>query len=485
MIAFDLGFGLGCSTALTSFVCQQNEDCSANEGAGRCEDTMFCSFSDPSCPSKFRYGTASGTASNMCTDEVIAADAAGPDIVDAGTPDPTIPLGIPSIGLSLGRGHSCVLLEEQFSVASDKKSASICWGNNASGQLGPSVQIANDGEPLLTHFNSKFNEDAATGIAAGRNTTCRYNDDAFECFGDEENARLGPGTSAAYILDDIDVGPGAQSAVCLTGVNRQAMIPVSDPLYCWGINTFGLIAPDMGPTSTLYQAPTRSFLSDENFDIDAFGVGEKHICVLTREPGVSSKITCWGNTEQFQLARATVPPVVFGGPATTVFRKTDIAMPNDPVHLGVGYNHTCIIDSLGQPFCWGDNSSQQSNPTSMGEIVAEATQVAGVGKNAMALSLGKSHTCIIAINTQVYCWGSGSLGQIGQGPNTNIPGNPVVESRGKPLTGVDRIESGQDHTCAHVPGTGVYCWGLNDEHQVDTTSTARHFSAILSYAESE
>ncbi|MBL4634443.1 MAG: hypothetical protein JKY56_11255 [Kofleriaceae bacterium] len=488
MMALSLGSGLGCSTKLTSFVCQQNEDCVANERAGRCEDTMFCSFSDTSCPSNFRYGSASGAMSDMCTGEALIGDAASPDIVDGGRANALDAgahdnQGRPSIAMALGRSHTCVLLEEHLTAPSDRKSVSTCWGDNTVGQLGTNVSTGSDGSPQSSFFNG--GSGIATGITAGHHTTCRYNELVFECFGDDGNARLGPGTSYDYNVDTIDIGPGDESAVCIDGTRNSGMIPNAAPIYCWGSNTFGQIQPAMGSTTTLNQAPFQSFLTDETVVIDELGVGKEHVCVLTSQPGLSSEITCWGNSEKFQVGKRRQGPVKIGDPSAHIFGPTLIDELMNPVRLAVGYNHSCAIDRDGTVFCWGGNGAKQTAPNTAEPAIEHATRITGLNKRATALSLGKDHSCAIANDTQVYCWGSNALGQLGQGDNTATIGDPVVGMEGTRLMGVDRIESGQDHTCAHVPAKGVYCWGLNDEHQIDTTSTTRYFSAVLSYAESE
>ena len=62
----------------------------------------------------------------------------------------------------------------------------------------------------------------------------------------------------------------------------------------------------------------------------------------------------------------------------------------------------------------------------------------------------------------VYCWGLNSSGQLGVGNTAPLATpTPVVG-----LTGVTRIEAGDDHTCALKSDTTVWCWGLNASGQL-------------------
>lgn len=73
----------------TAFHCASNAQC----GAGICEDTGFCSFTDSSCPSGQRYDQLGGANSNQCVDpNVMPLDAAIDSATHDGSPA-TAPAG--------------------------------------------------------------------------------------------------------------------------------------------------------------------------------------------------------------------------------------------------------------------------------------------------------------------------------------------------------------------------------------------------------
>ena len=98
---------------------------------------------------------------------------------------------------------------------------------------------------------------------------------------------------------------------------------------------------------------------------------------------------------------------------------------------------------------------------------------------ATMVSSGNSHTCALTAWGQVYCWGSGTFGQLGN-DDTASKDHPVTvvsgDSLTTPLTDVIQISCGNDHTCALTSSGEVMCWGRNDSRQLgdDRSSNTDH-----------
>ena len=95
------------------------------------------------------------------------------------------------------------------------------------------------------------------------------------------------------------------------------------------------------------------------------------------------------------------------------------------------------------------------------------------------LAPGDTHSCLLASDGHVWCWGSNFHGELG---NPALPKVSHVSPHLVPeLDGVTQLEAGRHHTCALV-GTDVYCWGdnyfaeLGDEtrHQRDRPTKIAH-----------
>jgi len=79
---------------------------------------------------------------------------------------------------------------------------------------------------------------------------------------------------------------------------------------------------------------------------------------------------------------------------------------------------------------------------------------------------GASHTCVVTTDTGVRCWGSGLLGQIGNGASLESNRASAVRTGSGPLTGVMSIDAGTNHTCALKTNGEVWCWGSDARDQL-------------------
>jgi len=126
--------------------------------------------------------------------------------------------------------------------------------------------------------------------------------------------------------------------------------------------------------------------------------------------------------------------------------------------------HTCGVAYDGRVFCWGsDNLGQLGN----GTTAPSTTPVAVVGDERFTqVSGGGTFTCALAIGGSAYCWGSSARGRLGAGAQTTIA-TPVAVSGGGVF---ETLSAGWNHSCA-LTGDGVaVCWG-EDPAAGDPTRT--------------
>lgn len=126
-----------------------------------------------------------------------------------------------------------------------------------------------------------------------------------------------------------------------------------------------------------------------------------------------------------------------------------------------GANHTCGVKKDGSVWCWGSNSYQQIGNGNATVRSTTPTRVFATG--VQQVSGGQFHTCAIA-NGQPYCWGHNNYAQLADG--VNLSDKPIpTRLQALQNVNVSQIIGGVYHTCALLNGE-VRCWGFNNDGQL-------------------
>ena len=114
-------------------------------------------------------------------------------------------------------------------------------------------------------------------------------------------------------------------------------------------------------------------------------------------------------------------------------------------------------------WCWGSGLFGMLG-TPSGDDSAVSVQVAG-GLRLRALSVGNTHACGVATDASAYCWGMNNRGQLGNGGVAELPGPPAYNRTPVRVSGDHRwkqISAGEQVTCGVTEAGDVYCWGWGD-----------------------
>jgi alpha-tubulin suppressor-like RCC1 family protein len=160
----------------------------------------------------------------------------------------------------------------------------------------------------------------------------------------------------------------------------------------------------------------------------------------------------------------------------------------DATSVRGGYEVTCAVRTGGNVWCWGNGGDGQlGNGTAM--AMSSATPVRVALQNGMPLANivqvdgGYGHNCGRDTSGGVWCWGRNGSGQLGDG--TTVPANrnyatPVLDAAGgTALTGVTDIYSGGDYTCAVKAGNQVWCWGRDGDGEFGDNMSTNHPSPVM------
>ena len=347
--------------------------------------------------------------------------------------------------------------------------------------------------------------DIAAVSAGGHHTCALTTAGGVKCWGYNDNGQLGNG-SHDWSTTPVDVSGLAAGVVAVTaGGFHTCVLTTGGGVKCWGFNEDGELGNDSYAWSS-----TPVDVYGLTSGVVAMSAGGWHTCALTTGGGVK----CWGDNSVGQLGNhsttgSAIPVNVTGltanvvavsagdfnttcalitgggvkcwgynsvgqlGDGSTVEYSTspvDVADLTNAVAVSVGGSHTCALTATGGVKCWGYNAEGQLGDGSFASTGA-VVNVIGLTSGVAAVSAGGWHTCALTTGGSVKCWGRNKNGQIGDGDNLNheVP-RDVIDLAG----GMSAIAAGLDHTCALTTGGGVNCWGSNASAQLgDTTMVDR------------
>ncbi len=267
---------------------------------------------------------------------------------------------------------------------------------------------------------------------------------------------VGPGS---VVNEEPVVFAETTSQSIATGLYHTCALTPEGGVQCWGRNDLGQLGDG---TNEERDRPVPVFGLDSG--IVAVNSKGNTTCALTASGGVK----CWGAGGSGQLGnndtKGSNVPVDVSGLSTGVSA------------IAVGDIHVCALTTAGSVKCWGANNYSQLGNDSAGIRRLVPDFVQGLAAQAVAVSAGTNHTCVIETTGAVQCWGMNSVGQLGDGTVNGSP--PFGKSQPVQVSGVGSfalsISSGADHTCVELVSTLVECWGANAQGQLgDGTKIAR------------
>ncbi len=293
--------------------------------------------------------------------------------------------------ISAGGGHTCGLTPTN---------KAYCWGFNQNGQLGTG-SVAAVSEPAAVSGDVSF-----AALSAGGSYTCGLNSSgqAF-CWGWNGDGQLGDGTTTDR-LSPVPVSGGLTFTSVSAGAFHTCGVATDGQAYCWGRNPSG----ELG--NNVVTSATEPVLVSGGLTFASIDVGFQHTCGIT----TGGDGYCWGSDDFGQLGNGTG-----GGGGST---PTSIVDGASFASISAGAAYACGVYTSGEAWCWGFNQSGQLGSNVADTCVDEEGfllacsqvpfEVTG-GLGFASVTAGSQHTCGVTHDDLAYCWGRGSLGQLGNG----------------------------------------------------------------------
>ena len=187
-------------------------------------------------------------------------------------------------------------------------------------------------------------------------------------------------------------------------------------------------------------------------------VGEKHTCAIRND----NTIWCWGDNSLSQLGSSAHSGLT---DTATPVQAAALGGGRIPSRIVAGLNHTCVLATDGTVWCWGENGTGAVGDGSLSNQ-SDPVQVT-LGNAATSIAAGGNESCAILSSLAVKCWGKNSFGQVGNGTTSVGESVPVSVSKipySASIPGsfsVDQLEVGLYHACAISTTGGAWCWGYH------------------------
>ena len=168
--------------------------------------------------------------------------------------------------------------------------------------------------------------------------------------------------------------------------------------------------------------------------------------------------------------------------------------------ISAGNYFTCAISNSGKTYCWGEANfgqlgDNQSTTNRTTPILVEDGAATGPDTdgtyliNIKQIATGNYHTCALSNSGKTYCWGSSSLGALGDNQSSTDRTTPVLvqdgvatgsDTDGTYLTNIKQLTAGYANTCALSNSGKTYCWGWATNGKLgDNQSTTARTTPVL------
>ena len=275
------------------------------------------------------------------------------------------------------------------------------------------------------------------------------------------------------------------------GASHAAAVTSGGDVFVWGHNLCG----QLGLTDFRSRATPEIlsyFEQDPELRVDAISAGENHVAALSAR----GRVYCWGHVDSGRLGLGVderygaKPAEKYFFPAPTLLSS----LIDEPVcQIACGAAHTLALSDAGKVFAWGHGAGGRLGVGDFLSRIQPMEVEMLTNKCVLQIAAATWHSAAIVLNPPmqksgwVYTWGSGYHGQLGHGKSQVVTKPSIVESLlGRNLS-ARSVCLGSHHSAMIAMDGEMYTWGSNlhgclghaiKEKFVEHTSEPGHVSGF-------
>jgi alpha-tubulin suppressor-like RCC1 family protein len=182
-----------------------------------------------------------------------------------------------------------------------------------------------------------------------------------------------------------------------------------------------------------------------------------HALALLDDGGVVG----WGDNRTGPVVSTAMPPIV-----STPVPAGPLEHSGPLTQVSAGSAHSCALAADGGVWCWGKNQYGEAGVPPLSAppyIMASPMKVPGLTVELRSVVACNFFTCALTTSGGVWCWGQNHQGQLGDGTTTDRFTPAEVTGFTAPVV---KVACGAFHACALDEEQALWCWGSNDSGQL-------------------
>jgi alpha-tubulin suppressor-like RCC1 family protein len=242
-------------------------------------------------------------------------------------------------------------------------------------------------------------------------------------------------------------------------LDAYCALTTNKKVYCWGSSYGIFLNSDVESSNLPIEIDTSGVLSGKV--IDDLVVGDASFaCVLAND-----QVYCWGSNTYGQLGDGTLTDSQDPVAVTT----SGVLNGKSIKSITTAYGTVCAIANDDRAYCWGKENNLGNGAAAGNENLPSEVQLP-IGEIVQKLVMTEFNVCALTGSEALYCWGSGTKGVLGAGVAATASSPVLVSIPG--ISTVKDFSVSEEFACAIGGDDKAYCWGIGTLGQMGNGANA-------------